>query len=110
MQHVEINYQKALFRVEALFSAGRRTAGICSASFQEKDDSIVATLTFDGEQINAEKAILEFNQLVIRYQEKIAVAERTSVIRQLILAQAFEPCENIDEVVEHVVKGQNEQL
>lgn len=42
----------------------------------------------------------EFRNLLVDHQVRIMVSQDCKVIREIIVAQAFQPCENVEEVIE----------
>lgn len=48
----------------------------------------------------------QFMNHVLDHQVRIDTAREFKTIREMIVAQAFQPCENIDEVVSHIVQNE----
>jgi His-Xaa-Ser system protein HxsD len=42
----------------------------------------------------------EFRNLIVDHQVRVTVSQDCKVIRDIIVAQAFQPCENVEEVID----------
>lgn len=72
--------------VEIKFKENRTISAIISLSHQDVTDS--------------EKFIREFRDMVSDHQIRLDVEEDYRVIRQIIVAQAFQPCDNLKEIID----------
>lgn len=76
--------QKASFQIETLPS-----------------DRISVVLTAKQQNPgSAESLKTDFTDLVLDHQVRIDVSDEFKLIREMIVAQAFEPCDNLQEVVD----------
>jgi His-Xaa-Ser system protein HxsD len=60
---------------------------------------ILVSLIAKNENISKETFINEFLNHVLDHQVRLDVSKETRVICEMIVAQAFEPCDNLDEIV-----------
>lgn len=52
----------------------------------------------------------DFMNHVLDHQVRIDVGREFKTIREMIVAQAFEPCENLDEITEHLLNEQKQSI
>lgn len=52
----------------------------------------------------------DFINHVLDHQIRIDVGKKFKTIREMIVAQAFEPCENLDEITEHLLNEQKRSI
>lgn len=76
-------------------------SGSASATIEIQGDFAKISFSSIGAQIDPNV----FQQTVADHQILIETEQKYSTIRQIIIAQAFFPCENIEEIVEVTVEG-----
>ena len=69
---------------------------------KEKDkDKISITITPKEKQIESNnQLILNFMNNLLDHQVRLEVSQEFKIIREMIVAQAFEPCDNLKDIVD----------
>ena len=94
-----IRFSGTLFCPEAILMAASEMTLFADIRLETHGANLVAQTTYDESKITAVELISRLNRSVSDCQLKITISEKTSFIRQMIIAQAFAPCDNLDEIV-----------
>lgn len=108
MNNVIIKYPKTLYKPESILFAANELKEYGYVVLLENSEDLSIEVTIDNSsKISKEEFFIKFNKSLSDYQLKATISDKTSSIRQMIIAQAFAPCDNLNEIV--AVFEQNEK-
>lgn len=99
MIKVASKYSSKLYNPESILLAAKDLEEYGYVVLGEAGDDLTVETTIDGSKISKDEFLLKFNKLLSDYQLKATISDKTSFIRQMIIAQAFAPCDNLNEIV-----------
>jgi His-Xaa-Ser system protein HxsD len=99
---VQLYLDSTLFSIKAI----RRTiyemkTTACIYMESTKNDCIEVSINIQSEDVNTQMIENQFKQLVQDHQLRIELEEEYHQIRQILLAQAFFPCSNLDDIIKN---------
>ena len=104
MEPIILFYPNSFFTPPALKNAAYRFLSDWQFEFETIDDKFKVSITsLHKNQNNAEMKEL-FQQAVLDHQIRVDTANDYKLVREMIIAQAFEPCENVGEVADSIIK------
>jgi His-Xaa-Ser system protein HxsD len=59
-------------------------------------------ITFHNSKLPASQLHSKFRQLILDHQTRLDLEKKTGTIRELIVTQAFAPCDNLQEVLDRI--------
>lgn len=107
MIHIVTKYSAKVYSPESILLTAHDLRKYASVFLFDSNDELVVESTIDEGVISEPEFISLFKKTLIDNQLRVCISEKTSAIRQMIIAQAFAPCDNLNEIVE--VFENNEQ-
>lgn len=99
----EIHFDKDIYSLQAV----KRTAYDYSSRLwiliQEKNNQLIVYLKSKKPIDSQQQIKLDFINHALDHQVRIDTENDFKAVRQMIVAQAFEPCENLEEIVNQIV-------
>ena len=107
MQHDEmkekiiIKFSSEAYSAEAIMNAAYAFTDIAIVKIESLNSKkITVSLTAKNpENFLSSKLVDEFTVSVLDHQVQITINRKTQKIREMLIAQAFEPCDNLEEVI-----------
>lgn len=95
-----------IYSIQAIKNAAYDYSGRAWITIEEIQDThaVLVSLKLKPTQHENESIEADFKNHVLDHQVRIDVGMEFKIIREMIVAQAFEPCGNLDEVVEKLIK------
>lgn len=104
MAQISIKYPKTIYTPESILMAAATMSNYGSLVLEDKESYFLAKISIDQNQISKDNYTHKFNEIINDFQLRTSLAERTAIIRQMIIAQAFAPCDNLLEIVESYIE------
>jgi His-Xaa-Ser system protein HxsD len=96
----QLDVDKSIYSLQAIKNASYDYSDKAWIKIDTMSNSrILVSLIAKNENISKETFINEFLNHVLDHQVRLDVSKETRVICEMIVAQAFEPCDNLDEIV-----------
>lgn len=111
MNQEKIEIDSSIFSLQAVKNTCYDFSGEYWIEINTNDDYFYVFLKQKSENFlsdNLERTKDNFLNSLIDHQTRIDTAKEFKTIREMIVAQAFEPCENINEVVEYLNNGESD--
>jgi His-Xaa-Ser system protein HxsD len=100
----EIIFDSQAYSIDSIRASSYQYWNICPTNIEIKDSDIkVSFFTKDNDSTDHVSA---FRRLVVDNKVRLDVIKRTGKIRELIIAQAFAPVENLQNVVASQINEQ----
>jgi His-Xaa-Ser system protein HxsD len=96
--YYKFSFDSRVYSIDAVRAASYDFWKTSETTISTSDSAVIVGFTCDPEQISNHES--HFRQLVLDHQVRIEVFNRTKAIREMIVAQAFAPVENLSEIVE----------
>lgn len=100
MKHIRIEYSSSPYSPECVLLAAQHFDDYSSVRVCDRGDKLVVDFFIDDGKIAVEQFQHRFNQSLNDACLRVILAEKTDAIRQMIVAQAFAPCDNLGEIIE----------
>lgn len=96
-----LKFPKAAYSSKAILNAAYDISDRAWVKIQEvtAENIIVQIEVKDSQKIPKEIIIKDFQNQAIDHQIRTNLNQDTRLIREMILAQAFDPCDNLDEIL-----------
>lgn len=99
IKHPDIILDTKIYSLEAIRAAIYDMAIICNTDVTLNKDTAHICFDFFDDNTSLTQTISKFRSLANDHQLRIDINKKTYKIREIILAQAFAPCENIGEIL-----------
>lgn len=93
-------YPIKIYSMECVLLAAQELKEFGSIVLSACGDELAIEFTIDEAKILPETFLYRFNQALCDASLRVSIGDKTSAIRQMIVAQAFAPCDNLGEIVE----------
>ena len=97
-----IDFDSNIYSTKAVKRAAYEISSNTSAEIKFKDNKMISVIISMNNQnvADVDKFIRKFRDLVSDHQIRLDVEEEYRIIRQIIVAQAFQPCDNLKEIID----------
>lgn len=105
-QKITISFDTSIYSIKAIKRAIYDSGIGPSVNIRYiSDGNIQVDFSFTQEKLNRSAKIIEkFKSMVFEHQIRLDVEDDYRIIRQIIVAQAFQPCDNIQEIIDAIVQ------
>ena len=100
---IKFEFDIEIYSKQAVKNACYDYSGNCFFSIEQTDSRIVVKLKAQKELLPGQIDLNKFVNHVLDHQVRIDTEKEFKTIREMIVAQAFQPCENINEVVTQII-------
>ena len=96
-----IDFDQHIYTLKAIKRAGSDFSNRADISIESISQNVIRVIFHSNKDKSLKHSTIEaeFRQLVSDHQVNLEVEEDFKAIRQIIIAQAFFPCDNLDKVV-----------
>lgn len=104
---IVIDFDVAVYSPKAIKRAAYEFSNQANIEIKSNGSKVISAIISvpNLHVIDNEKFIREFKESVFDHQIRLDVEEDYRTIRQMIVAQAFQPCDNLDEFIDTLKNG-----
>jgi len=100
MMRLVTKYSNRIYTPESILLTTQDFKEYATVLLADSDNDLTVEATIDESKITEAEFLSLFNKALDDNQLRVSIYEKTSAIRQMIVAQAFAPCDNLSEIVE----------
>lgn len=99
----ELKFDKRLYSTEAIKKACYDFLDKATISLREDTSNIIVRFKIKrNDKENTHKLLDDFRNSVLDFEIRILIENEYRLIREMIVAQAFAPCDNITEIIDRL--------
>ncbi len=111
MKEVVVEISPLVYSLQAIKNTGYDFSGEAWIDIRLGETNInVVMRPKENSAIDITELKQKFLNSLLDHQVRIDTAKEFKTIREMIVAQAFEPCDNLDEVVEHMINDPSKKI
>ena len=102
---LSIEVDSNVYSIEAVRNAVYESSMIKNSRIERKEPNSVIIYLDISDRGKEESFMKDFFNSLLDHQIRIDLHKKFGIIREMIVAQAFEPCDNLDEITSQLIDG-----